>query len=221
MENTNNITKNECEMLNDYNETNELILQLDANNIIATARNLIEQQLENFPQFEVNDLNMESNRAFNYPARNIIASRAMINQIFNDTATYLLHLTANYIRKKTGLFAYHSQITSIGMYSSTLVLTDINYYLSDIINVNNINNIASTVIYSVMVTSNRDKYGRVYNDDSYIITNDLKEKLNDCINLLTAVLNCLGYFAHECKPLMFPNISIAFDHRNISDMIRP
>lgn len=191
--------------MSDRGESTTVMNELDPNQIVEIARSLIHQQIENFPTININEQQFDSNFVIHFPERNIYAARAMVAQIFTDTAMYLFNMIYSTIPDKFGYVDFRH----VGCYPYTIDLANINMYLSGVVNRDNIMNIASTQIYSAMVRS-VTSYGSFGDNDrsKLIIDETEKDMMNNYINILSHILNCLGYFAHESSRLLFPNTTI-------------
>lgn len=194
-------------IIDDFNESKNLVDNLDNENILGMARNLVFQLLNTLPEFEVNNTNFGDRRTHDFPDRNIIAYRAIISTLFANTAMYIFKLLEHKFYKD---FGRHVGFGYIGSYPYHISLTDINAYLNDIVNSSNIGAIAGTIVYSEIVSclmSNMNHYKNdKYND--FTLDQTTMNKLRDYVVLLDGILNCLGYFAYECRPLMFNNITV-------------
>ena len=195
-------------VMEDYKQSKAMVDGLDTENILTLARNIIFQLLNQLPEFEVNNTNFGNSRTHDFPDRNIVACRAMVTSIFSSTARYLLNLVEEKFHKD---FDKYASFMSVGEYPYCLNFTDINCYLNDTINSGNIGLIAGTVVYKNLISllefyycpKNLSNY-----KSTFELNNEARLKLEEYINLLDGVLNCLGYFAWECRPLMFNNIRV-------------
>lgn len=193
-------------IIDDFNESKNLVDNLDNENILGMARNLVFQLLNTLPEFEVNNTNFGDRRTHDFPDRNIIAYRTIIASIFANTAHYLFKLLEHKFYKDFGEYACFDHI---GSYPYPINLADISVYLNDIVNSSNIGAIAGTIVYGEIVTCLMSNMNRYKNkDNNFTLDQTTMNKLRDYVVLLDGILNCLGYFAYECRPLMFNNITV-------------
>lgn len=176
-------------------------------------------------------ISMNDSREIGYISQYIFARRILVSGYFFNFAGYLFDQLNNYVIKAlhgNNKYIYHCNFEYIlSNPFGKIDLRNLVSYISDIVNFNNITEISMQIANTLILKEISNI--RVFDDNSNHKLSILQSEdfYKDLFNNLLNLLNYLGFTAHRCTQVMFPDVQVninslsQFPGVNITDDFNP